>query len=556
MIRLEDLWQVIKHIPPRQLARRFYLTEKRRVLDNLLRVSPLKISSQNYDTNSLLPLPRLYPSHGRLKRTVTGWSATFLSKTVEFQNSIDWNNSNYDASTQLWQMNLHYFEYLPDIKFHEAELLIRDWIVTCRPNCTTSTHAAWNGYALSLRLSAWIDFATLNDCDMKHEFRQLFLSSIVEQANYLSSHFETDILGNHVIKNIRALYECAAYFNHAAITLRWLSKAQHWLSAQLPIQILPDGMHFERSPSYHVQVFADLITVFSIMPQDKNRIVLSSYLKKMAQVTSDILHPDQQVSQFNDSGLSMTTNPVKCLEMLAHLLEISVPTPQYTFCLPHAGFYGLRDNKNYIIFKMGYLGPDELMAHAHCDWGSFEWSYLGKRIIVDQGVFEYVHGEKRAKSRSTLMHNTVTADSREQACFVGAFRCATRPAPKSAHFLETESGFELTGFLDYADGGERLNIKRRAVFNARNLLIEDSADSCSELRSAFLLHPDVVPELVSDTKLLININGGARLILSVTHSSKLAIEQATWWPDMGKQVGTHRIIVSTYTKNQEITISH
>ena len=51
----------------------------------------------------------------------------------------------------------------------------------------------------------------------------------------------------------------------------------------------------------------------------------------------------------------------------------------------------------------------------------------GERVIVDQGVHEYIPGERRRLSRSAASHNTVCIEGADQADFFGAFRCGRRP---------------------------------------------------------------------------------------------------------------------------------
>ena len=60
------------------------------------------------------------------------------------------------------------------------------------------------------------------------------------------------------------------------------------------------------------------------------------------------------------------------------------------------GYFGARLGDDYLVVDCGRIGPDDLPAHAHGDVLSFELSIAGHRIIVDQGVYEYVAGDAPA----------------------------------------------------------------------------------------------------------------------------------------------------------------
>lgn len=552
---LKNIGHFVRHIPPKQLFRRVYLRAKQKVTDRIVATSPLTLEPLVYDT-ATLPLPGLYAPSGNIEKNRTGWSATFLSKNIIFRNSIDWTNPDTDAATQLWRMNLHYFEFLSQVSNKIGIELIKDWIENCRPNCASSTNASWNSYAISLRLSAWIDFSNRSEDCMIQEFNLTFQSSIIEQANYLCANIESDILGNHVVKNIRTLYECSAYFVNQKITKHWLKTAEYWLRDQVPYQILTDGVHFERSVSYHMQVFADLLTIYPIVQNRSTKQIIEKCLRKMALSAVDLCHPDQQVAQFNDSGLTMTVAPQSCLAIYENLLSEKAPSAQARFSYPFGGFYGCRDSKNYVVFKMGQLGPDELMAHAHCDWGAFEWSYKGKRLFVDQGVFEYIQGAKRKLSRSASSHNTATVHSREQANFIGSFRCANRPRPSRACFSKTSSGFELSGEMKYEDGGSDLVICRHVNFSDCHMSIKDSASGQDSIKSSFLLHPDHSLQIVSNRHLQILPEHGGSIAMMVSDQSQFIVEDAVWWPDMGVEFKTRRILASSEHGSQTITFTY
>ena len=65
------------------------------------------------------------------------------------------------------------------------------------------------------------------------------------------------MLGNHVIRNARALVLGGAAFGSTAM----LERGVDLLERELPVQVLPDGGHYERSPVYHLVVLRDLLEI-------------------------------------------------------------------------------------------------------------------------------------------------------------------------------------------------------------------------------------------------------------------------------------------------------
>ena len=86
-------------------------------------------------------------------------------------------------------------------------------------------------------------------------------AALAGHAGFLRRHLESDVGGNHLIKNLKALAGLAVFFGDEPLLRRSLRR----LTAQLAVQVLPDGGHYERAPAYHCQVLADLIDVADLL---------------------------------------------------------------------------------------------------------------------------------------------------------------------------------------------------------------------------------------------------------------------------------------------------
>jgi uncharacterized heparinase superfamily protein len=373
--------------------------------------------------------------------------------------------------------------------------------------------------------------------------REAMHHSLVGQLAFLAVNLEQDLGGNHLIKNIKALTWGSVYFNGDAAD-QWRGKGVALLRAALAEQVLADGMHFERSPSYHAQVFADLLECRAALGHDPCAGDLDATLHRMAQVVADLAHPDGGPALFNDAGMTMCYAPQSCLDAYSRMFGRH-PKPRAVFAYPDAGFFGCRIGTDAFIADCGPIGADSLPAHAHGDVLSCEWSVAGQRIFVDQGVFEYVAGPKRSAARSTAHHNTLSVEGHDQAEFFSDFRVARRPRVQVRSFAPREDGFSLVGLHD---GYRHLRGAPRHVrhFDVTQdvVTLEDTIEGHfnGDARIAFLLHPSVnatVPATTPCTVILktnmIEIHGHA--------SAAIRIEPAVWWPDMGIEHRTQRLFI-------------
>jgi len=82
---------------------------------------------------------------------------------------------------------------------------------------------------------------------------------------------------------------------------------------------------------------------------------------------------------------------------------------------PDAGWYMMRDDKNYVFACCGPNGQKGNGGHCHNDKLSFELCIDGQDMIADPGTYVYTaEPECRNKFRSTAYHNTVVVDNEEQ----------------------------------------------------------------------------------------------------------------------------------------------
>jgi uncharacterized heparinase superfamily protein len=378
--------------------------------------------------------------------------------------------------------------------------------------------------------------------------------SLAEQLDFLAGNLETDIGGNHLVKNMRALATGARVFADP-LSAAMRRQAVGLLSRALDEQVLSDGMHFERSPSYHNQVLGDLLAARHALGDDIAPTVaarLKSALAAMAQASCDLIHPDGHAALFNDSGLTMGPDPRALADVYRRVVGDS-PLPRRHFAFAAAGYFGFRDSALYLVADCGRLGPDALMAHAHGDALSFELSAAGERIIVDQGVYEYVAGARRDTARAARSHNTLAIAGLDQADFFGAFRCGARPDVHVTEYRELPAGFQLEGRHDaFTRMGKGPVHHRRFELQGGQLEIYDRLEGPvpGQVSTGLLLHPACRTDDEGGT--LVVTRGSVRVRVSA--SVPFALTPAVYWPDMGVEEPALRVVFQWHPGVREATI--
>jgi len=524
-----------RHISPRRALRRVALTLKRAMRDRAPssgRLAPPPPFAKDP------PAPLFAPRTGMIEGDVF----TFLGRAHRMGGRVDWTAPSLTPKDQLWRMNLHYMEYLEEVDDIRFVALIEDWISANparRPGAWKDSH---NSYALSLRVVVWMQ--QLARRSLPEAARTKIAASLAEQLRFLEDNLETDLGGNHLIKNIKALIWASAFFS-GRVAQRWRRRGLRLLGEALEEQILPDGVHFERSPSYHAQVFADLLECRHALGAAAPP-ALDGELREMAQVVADLAHPDGGPAVFNDAGLTMAYSPAECVAVFARIYNQNVE-PAPAFAYPEGGYFGRREGSDYFVADCGRIGPDALPAHAHGDILSFELSLEGQRFVVDPGVYEYIDGPRRRAARAAASHNTLCFEGLDQAEFFGAFRCARRPHVEVLELICEPDRLVLEGTHD----GYRPHRHVRRFEQTRGALriVDRISGPARAAHVSFLLHPEVVVVLDGEGASLTRGASQARFRASLP----VAYEDAVWSPDMGHELPTKRLRIKVPPGRQDVT---
>jgi Heparinase II/III-like protein/Heparinase II/III N-terminus len=403
-----------------------------------------------------------------------------------------------DASTRLGRFHRQYGDDVlaaaraGDVA--EARRLVATWIEAHPPH----QGDAWHPYPLSTRVGNWIAALTLVP-----ELASLELSrSLWRQLRRLERNIEDDVLGNHVIRNARALVLGGAAFGVAELTRRGIAI----LRREIPEQILRDGGHYERSPAYHLVVLRDLLEIQVVSPHSW----LEEAIERMREFAAALARPDGAPALFNDGTVD------------APQLELPEPRAGLSV-LGDSGFVVVRDGPLWLAFRCGVAAPRFLPAHAHADALSFQLWWRGRPVVVDPGTFTYEPGADRDWFRSTRSHSTVVVDGRDQFRLWGAFRSG--PLPKVALRYARENALEASVVLP-----GRIRHVRRIEWEGGDVRVFDLIEGKGRhgVVSRLVVAPDA-----------------PQFGLSVIGGSSISVEPAWVSERFGERVETAAHVVST-----------
>jgi uncharacterized heparinase superfamily protein len=476
------------------------------------------------------------------------YKVSFLNEVGVVEKNTDWNSH---VHAKLWLYNLHYFDDLSSVTYQERESIhysfINRWIEE-NPPCFGN---GWEPYPLSLRLVNWVKWFS-----KKESVEQKYLNSIAQQASALSQQLEYHILGNHLFANAKALTFVGAYLKGDEAE-SFLKLGLKILDREIKEQFLADGAHFELSPMYHEILLWDLLELIDLAKTSQNTKLIER-LNKWKSVAESALywlktmiHPDGEVSFFNDAAIGIAASPDEIF-CYAKKLGLDCKKPLGLLTTNHTSGYSRVQNGNYtLLFDHANVGPDYLPGHAHADSLSFELSVGLQRVFVNSGTSLYGVSKERSRQRETAAHNTVVVEKQSSSEVWSGFRVARRAYVKLHKAEESASEIILSASHD---GYKRLKPK---VIHTRTIkalldyfIITDDLSFKADATFNLHVHPDVEIKQLDDTNLELNLACKNKIILVSSHAC--FVRESTWHPEFGKTIHNKKILIP-FTDGKLIT---
>lgn len=264
---------------------------------------------------------------------------------------------------------------------------------------------------------------------MPADLRGRFMACMQAQAKHLMAHRTAK--GNWLLMEMNGVYTFASRFPEWSESTTLRREAAAILAAAIREQVLPDGLHYELSPDYHLVFYICASQMYRLAQEmgfvHELPVDFAPLLERGAEGYVKMMAPGFVQPRFNDCYTMRTRN---VLEMAARLFperqdflwastegrkgNPPAGEPTASRYLPYSGFAVMRSgwdrDATFLAFDVGPLG----MGHWHQDKLSFTLWKGDEELVFDDGGGQYEQSAFRTYALSGYDHNTLLVDGLAQ----------------------------------------------------------------------------------------------------------------------------------------------
>ncbi len=467
----------------------------------------------------------------------------FLNHKIDFGEQINWNLSEDESKSRLWTFHLHYFDYLVDIAklyivksdkkyFQYIKKTLLDWSSHNSLKDKNFDYAAWSRYSVSCRLISLIRvYALLKNSNLSDKLFFIFLRKlIIKHVLYLKDNLELDILGNHIIKNYKALVFASILFNDNQLHLFTEKIYKKYILNQFTSV---SGMHKEFSPMYSSVVLEDLLDIYNLNRDKKLEDVISKLLHCI-----DCLNDNDKLFYFNDC-VDNFAKPFSYLKRFAKQLGISFEKIKKINDLDGLIVFS-NCEKNNIKLGINCANIPIQDGHYHCSNLSLELFYKNLKFLTNSGVLGYSNNLNRNLFRSTSYHNTLQFGSFEQSQIWSLFRVGKRA--KSSYKISNDdlrNLFIRSNVVHYNGIVHKRTVELDNMNYTLNILDQVNSDK-DVSRVYYHIHPKCIIKKLSENSLEIS-RENAKIRLNI--NEEFEIVETPFAEEFGKKQNQKTIFI-------------
>ena len=408
-----------------------------------------------------------------------------------------------------WLATWHSFGWLADLIGAGAEAreaaraLILSWLAE-----SAAWHpVAWRSDIVGSRVFTWIvhlDEIASREAD--RPLRRAMLASLAGQLRHLARTAAWEQSGPARLRALKGLLGGLVAFGGPAPRITRVLRA---FERELPAQLLPDGGHRSRNPSFQLEVLRDLIDTRSVLRAAliEPPAVLQDAIDRMAPILRFFRHGDRRLALFNNS----VEEDGVLVDLVLTRSETKRRGPDQAL---DSGFQRLHAGQSLVIVDIGGPPPHGLDRDAHAGLLSFELSHGRDRIIVNCGGYRGAKPAWQRAARASAGHSVlVVADTNAVEIRPDG---ALGPAPGMPRCERAEEG----GHQWIAASHDGYSAQFGLTYSRELYLAADGDDLRGEDRLTggpgiafavrFHLHPAVQASLVADGGVaLLRLAGGA-----------------------------------------------
>lgn len=442
-------------------------------------------------------LADLVPGEAGRGNAILANDYSFAGQTIETTNGAPWADQSAGAT---WFAALHGFGWLRDLRAAgtpnaraRACELVSGWI----ERAEDLPAPAQAPPVIAARLVAWLVNHEFLVKDVDDAFVRRFHHSLAAQAKQLARSYRRAGDGADRLTALKGLIYAGVALSEGERRRPQVLKA---LEIELARQVLPDGVHVERSPSAQLAVLRDLVDVRATL------IAVHQELPAALQPSIDRLAPMLRGFRHGDGGLALFNDSVEeDAWLIDRVLAQADAKGRALSDARHGGFERVQAGRTIVIMDTGV--PPAIGRHGHAGTLSFELSVGKERLIVNCGAWRGPDAQWVQALRASAAHSTLTVDDTNSAVVldeggigVGPNRVeASREEKDGATWIEASHdgyilpfGLKHTRRLYIAPDGNDVRGEDRLTRTG------SSGRHGRTFAVRFHLHPDVQASLVQD----------------------------------------------------------
>lgn len=383
------------------------------------------------------------------------WDMEKCREPITFPGKIDWSYVHNNDREWMWMLSRQSYwlclmqahmatgeeRYLCTL-FNQLEQWLDSEIDSAGREYTT-----WRTLDVGIRLKNWIKILeyTIDSELLDDDLFEKMQASVYKQIAYLMNSYKREYaMTNWRILEFHGTLIASVYFSEFPESEAWIKRSMDILEECIQLQVTSDGIHWEQSNMYHVEMLFCMKDV--ILVCRRNQIPVPEAIlrttKKLADAMVHLITPAGTQPCYGDSDIEDVREMMAGLGVLLDCddyrflgkgcksvglvcdygVEILDDEGWKTACEPQhldyvhegAGNYFLRSGwdkeAGYLFFKNGFLGS----GHGHCDLLHLELFSRGNPILVDSGRYTYREDTPdRQKFKAAAAHNTLLVDGKE-----------------------------------------------------------------------------------------------------------------------------------------------